>query len=289
MSTQEGPYDAIVFDLDGTLFRGRTAIPGAVDAVNEIRKAVRCHFLSNNGERRGERLTERLRGLGFAVEAREVISSADLVLGHLAGQQCSYRVLALTSSDLALALQEQGHRMVQDDTAEVVIVGVDRALTRDRMVQGLRAVLNGAVLIGTNEDPTYPAEDGLRPAAGAYVGFFRGMGFEPAHLCGKPNSWAILHALSLWGIDDASRCLLIGDNLRTDIAGAANIGADSALVLTGVSSAIDVEAAHAPPTAILESVAELNPARLEEIAAASGSPGGAQPAGLRNGGSRGTA
>jgi len=260
--------DAVVFDLDGTLYCGPAAIRGAVDAVNRLRDDVPCRFLSNNGERRGRALVQRLRRMGFAVDEGDVISSADLVLGHLAERGRSLRVLALTSNELAVALQERGHHLVHDGTAEVIVVGVDRALTRKRMIQGLHAALNGATIIGTNEDPTYPAADGLHPAAGAYVGFFRGMGFEPAHLCGKPDHWAMTQALSQWKIANPGNCVIVGDNLRTDIAGAANVGARSVLVLTGVSSAEDAESHPIHPTLIVESVESLDRKTLVGLAAA---------------------
>ena len=67
-------YDTIIYDLDGTLFRGRTAIPGEVAALNRMRERVACRFLSNNGERQAAALAERLHGLGFTVDPEEVIS-----------------------------------------------------------------------------------------------------------------------------------------------------------------------------------------------------------------------
>lgn len=261
----DGVHDTVIFDLDGTLFRGRTAIPGAIDALKRLRKRVVCRFLSNNGERLGEALAERLRGFGFTVDPEEVISSADLVLKYVRDRGQPVRILALSSPELANALAAQGNVLVDDESADLIVVGVDRTLTRERMVNGLRAALNGAVLVATNEDPTYPGGDGLRPAAGAYVGFFRGMGFEPVHFCGKPDEWAVRTALAQWGISDASRCLFVGDNLRTDIAAANRIRADSALVLTGVSAKADIPASGKRPTIILESVAALDSDCLEEI------------------------
>lgn len=263
--TASRPFAAAIFDLDGTIFRGDAAIPGAAQAINRLRLDVPCRFLSNNGERRSKTLVDRVRNLGFDVENGEIISSADLVLGYLGREGKSHRILALTSDDLARGLEHQGHKIVDDDSADVIVVGVDRALTRERMVRGLHAALNGAMLIGTNEDPTYPGKDGLRPAAGAYVGFFRGMGIEPVCLCGKPDAWAIRQALSQWALDDPTACILVGDNLKTDIAGAPAIGAASALVLTGVSQRDDLFASPHKPTAVLESVAEIDLAKLTEI------------------------
>lgn len=254
--------EAIIFDLDGTLYRGRSPIPGAAKAVNRLRETVTCRFLSNNGEREGHELTERLRNMGFHVDPGDVISSADLVLASMRDYPDGARILALSSPQLADALATRGYTLVEDDSADVVLVGVDRMLTRQRLVAGLRSMRNGADLLATNEDPTYPGEDGLRPAAGAYVGFFRGMGYEPIKFCGKPDEEAVRAALTRWGLTDASRCLFVGDNRKTDIEAARRVGADSILVLSGVShDRADAEEACA--TVVLPSVVEIDPAWID--------------------------
>jgi len=254
-------YEAIVFDLDGTLYRGRVPLPGAADAVNRLREVVPCRYLSNNGEREGAELTQRLQDMGFIVEPGDVISSADLVLDAMCSYPRGTRVLALSSQQLAGALAARGYRLVQDGSADVVLVGVDRMLTRDRLVAGLRAMQNGADLVATNQDPTYPGEDGLRPAAGAYVGFFRGMGYEPVRFCGKPDEGAVRTAFGIWDIADPQRCLFVGDNRKTDIEAARRIGAESLLVLSGVSE-VQADREDTAPTRVLPSVAELNPESL---------------------------
>ncbi|MBU1048517.1 HAD-IIA family hydrolase [Candidatus Bipolaricaulota bacterium] len=261
-----GGYEAVIFDLDGTLFRGKEVIAGAPEALAALAEHTACRFLSNNGERTSTDLAQRLRNFGFDVHEDDVASSADLVLKYARETARSARILALSSPELASALAAQGHMMVEDDSATLVLIGVDRTLTRERMVQGLRALLNGAALIATNEDPTYPAADGLRPAAGAYVGFFRGMGFEPERFCGKPDEKAVRMALESWGVVRPSRCLFVGDNLRTDIAAAARVGADSVLVLSGVSARSDISAIQDKPTAILESVSGVTRSYLDELA-----------------------
>jgi ribonucleotide monophosphatase NagD (HAD superfamily) len=49
----------------------------------------------------------------------------------------------------------------------------------------------------------------------------------------------------------------VGDRLETDIEGAARLGWDTMLVLTGVSGRADVEATGVRPTAIAEDVSAL--------------------------------
>ncbi|RYG37316.1 hypothetical protein EON81_07005, partial [bacterium] len=63
--TSAGPH-AYFFDLDGTLFRGTVAIPGAADAVNELRsRGAAIRFLTNNSTRTREEFAAKLRGFGY--------------------------------------------------------------------------------------------------------------------------------------------------------------------------------------------------------------------------------
>ncbi len=250
-------YDAIVLDLDGTLYRGEEPIPGAPEAVAALRGFAPCRFLSNNGECASATLTRRLKKLGFAVQEGEIRTSADLVLQRLLTEKPGARVLGLVSAELARMLSAHGFEVVEDSRVDVVAVGVDRELTRRRMVLGLEAMLGGAVLVATNEDPTYPGERGIRPAAGAYVGFFRGMGFEPTWRCGKPDVVAVESALGAWGLPRDGRYLFVGDNLHSDIAAAERLGAESVLVLSGVAREADLAAHVACPTVVVEDVVRL--------------------------------
>jgi len=218
---------------------------------------VECRFLSNNGKLPGTSLADKLRHFGFEVRPSEVISSVDIVLAYLSQVSPRPRVLPLVAPELAKILQQSGYEIGDSDKADLVLIGVDRSLTGERMMMGLRACLRGAKIVATNADPFYPGEDGLQPGAGAYVGLFRGMGFEPERLCGKPDRWAVREALRLWGVSIHTECLFVGDNLATDIEAAYRIGADSALVLTGVTKLHDLEVAHAKPTHVAGSVTEL--------------------------------
>ena len=253
----DAAYDAIVFDLDGTLYRGNVAIPGAPEAVAALREFGRCLFLSNNGECISPTLTRRLVKLGFDVHEGEVTTSADLVVGCLQAQKPGARVLGLVSAELARALAAHGFDVADDSHVDFVAVGVDRELTRRRLVLGLEAMREGAVLVATNEDPTYPGEGGIRPAAGAYVGLFRGMGFEPSWRCGKPDVVAVESALRAWGLPRRGRYLFVGDNLHSDIAAAERLGAESALVMSGVASRSDLGASGAQPTYVVKDVVAL--------------------------------
>lgn len=263
MSRKQSHYETIVFDLDGTLFVGNRPIAGASEAIEELRHHFTCRFLSNNGERTGTLLADRLNAMGFDVAPEEIISSADLVVDFLGETKPGARVLVRGSDNLAHALASHNFCVVDSGAADFVVIGVDRDLTRHKMVAAFRSLHEGARLIATNADPTYPASDGERPAAGAYVGLFRGMGYEPMRFCGKPDLLAVRTTLRKWGIEDPATCLFVGDNLRTDIAAADVVGADSVLVLSGVATAADVARSDIAPTYVIQDISVL-PDELSE-------------------------
>lgn len=255
-------YTHLIIDLDGTLYRGDEPLPGAVAAVARLRRVHRVLFLSNNCNQSAEHLAKRLCQLGFEAAPHEVVTSVTLMVRAVDQLGPGLGVLPLSSGDLVPSLQAAGHRIACAERAQVVVVGVDFELSYDRMTNVLRALLRGAILIAGNEDGTYPAKTGTFPAAGAFVGAVRGMGFVPLRICGKPDLWAMREALTLSGFRPGPDCLLIGDRLDSDILGAQRLGIDSILVLTGASTREDIERLSIRPTYVADDL----PSVLDRLA-----------------------
>jgi len=250
-------YARLIVDLDGTLYRGPEPLPGAIDAMSRLRRTHDVLFLSNNCNASPARIVDRLRQMGFDAEPHEVVTSVTLMVRAVNELGSGLRVLTLTSGDLEPSLEDAGHHIVEAERAEIVIVGVDLAVTYEKIAAILRALLAGSVLIGANADATYPTDSGPRPGAGTFVGFARGMGFTPQHMCGKPDPWAVREALALRGFEPGTDCLLVGDRLDSDIAGARAVGIDSALVLTGASTREDIERTGIRPTYVASDLAKV--------------------------------
>jgi len=71
------PYDAVLLDLDGVLYRWPEPIPGASEAVAALRKAgKRIAFVTNNSSRTPAQVTERLAAVGVDAKLEEVVTSA---------------------------------------------------------------------------------------------------------------------------------------------------------------------------------------------------------------------
>jgi 4-nitrophenyl phosphatase len=154
------------------------------------------------------------------------------------------------------ALAEAGIEVLDGEPAraDLVVVGFDGHVTYERLRIACLLVQRGARLVATNADASYPAAGGLWPGAGALLAVITTTtGAEP-EIVGKPFAHVFEAALRRSG---GERPLVIGDRLDTDIEGAARLGWDSMLVLTGVSTRGEVETSEHRPTFVVDDVRAL--------------------------------
>lgn len=82
-----GAHDALLADLDGTLYRGRDAVPRAARAVRgAIARGLRIAYVTNNASRRPAEVAGHLAELGFPAGERDVVASSQAAAALLAGQ-----------------------------------------------------------------------------------------------------------------------------------------------------------------------------------------------------------
>lgn len=248
-------YDAFLLDLDGVLFRGTQQIAGAGEAVAALRSMGKgVAFLTNNASRTPEQVAAKLAAVGVEALPEEIETSARTTAAALAGRGI-LRAFVIGQEGVLAALDEVGIARVELDGApEVVVVGLDRGVTYDRLRDAGIAVQRGARLVGTNGDTTFPAEDGLWPGAGALLAVVVATTGAAPEVFGKPAAVMFRGALVRAG---GGRPLVVGDRLDTDIAGAAALGWDSLLVLSGVHARGDVAPGGPTPTFIADDVTGL--------------------------------
>jgi len=250
-------YDAFLFDLDGVLYRGDRPVPGAPDAVAAIREAGRgIAFMTNNSARTPDEVSGRLRTMGIPSSAPEVATSAAPTARMLADRGCR-SAFVIGETGIRVALADAGIDVRAGDAGEVdaVVVGWDRTADYTALRRASVLVDRGAVFVGTNADASFPAADGTRwPGAGALVAAIATATGAVAEIVGKPNAPMYLDALERAG---GGIPLVIGDRLDTDIAGAAALGWDSLLVLTGITDRGDLAASPVRSTLVAEDLSIL--------------------------------
>ncbi|MEV4172207.1 HAD-IIA family hydrolase [Nonomuraea sp. NPDC049709] len=243
-------YDTLLLDLDGVVYLGSQAVPGAPAALEEAqRRGVRLAYVTNNASRTPAAIAGHLRELGAPATAADVVTSAQAAARLIAERVApGASVLVVGGSGLRLAVRDQGLRPVSTaaESPVAVVQGIAPGLSYGLLSEGALAVRHGALFVASNRDSTMPTGRGELPGNGAMVRVIAtATGVEPVY-AGKPDP--PLHRESMIRTG-ARRPLVVGDRLDTDIEGAANAGVESLLVLTGVATAADVltaEPRHRP-------------------------------------------
>jgi len=245
-------YDVLLLDLDGVLYRGDEPVAHALETMATLRAAgIRVLFVTNNSSRTPEQVASKLERLGIAAAPSEVVTSA-LATANLLAARGGGSVFAIGGEGVVRALAEAGLRVLDGEPgrADVVVVGIAEDLSYAQLRTACVLVRRGARLIATNADRTFPAPGGQEwPGAGALLAAIVTATGAEAEVVGKPFAPLFETARTRAG---ASTPLVIGDRLDTDIAGAENLGWDSLLVLTGVSTPDELASSGVRPTYVAE-------------------------------------
>ncbi len=266
-------YAAVVCDLDGVVYRGPTAVPGAVDALRGL--DVPVLYATNNASRPPEEVAAHLRDLGLPCTPDAVATSSQAGAWLLSERvEPGSPVLAVGGAGVALALTEAGLRPVAPDDAATggplvaVLQGYGPQVSATDLAEAAYAVQGGALWVATNTDTTLPTDRGVAPGNGSLVGAVaNAVGRAPDVVAGKPAPPLYLLCAARLGVEPAA-VLAVGDRLDTDIEGAVAAGIDSLLVLTGVDdlrACLDAPA-HRRPTWVAPDLSALHASRSASAA-----------------------
>lgn len=244
----------LLFDLDGVIYTGARAIPGASELLAEARRRQMPFLLvTNNSTRSAAAVAGALARMGIHVAPEEILTSSAAAAGFVrehAGP--SARVLVIGEAGLREAVADAGLQVVEDEAADWVVAGLFRQFDYAWLTRAVRAILNGARFVATNADALLPVEGGAYlPGAGSIVGSIAiATGVQPT-VIGKPEPVLFRQGVERLGSPPPARVAMIGDRLDTDIHGAARAGLSTILVLTGISTAAEAETSTPRPDLVL--------------------------------------
>lgn len=239
-------YDTALLDLDGVVYRGADAVPHAAEALRAAERfGMRRAYVTNNASRTPQTVAEHLNELGVPAAPGEVVTSAQAAarMAH-ACVGAGGRVLVIGGEGLLAAVRELDMKPVAsaDDMPDIVVQGYSPDLGWKDLAEATYAVRRGIPWIATNTDTTVPTSRGIAPGNGTLVAAVQAASGVVPQVAGKPE--LPLHRESILR-SGATRPLIVGDRLDTDIEGAVRGKTDSLLVLTGVTTARDLLAAPA--------------------------------------------
>jgi glycerol 3-phosphatase-2 len=238
-------YDVAVLDLDGVVYVGKEAVPGAPEALNRAQDGgMHLAFVTNNAARPPATVGEHLRSLGVEARDEDVVNSAQAAARLLSEQlDEGSKVFLIGGQGLDEALRERGLVPVTeaDDDVAAVVQGYGPDMPWKQVMAGAVLVRDGLPWVASNTDLTIPTPRGIAPGNGALVRLVAEYAEREPQVAGKPARPLFEETLARVG---GEHPLVVGDRLDTDIEGAVTMGWDSLLVLTGVSGLEDLVAAR---------------------------------------------
>ena len=261
-------YDAVLLDLDGTLLVHDRPCDGAAELLGRLEERDVPFAVLTNSTLGPRPIRDRLAAAGMDVDAGLIYTASaaacDYVVRECRDGGRPPRVFNCGAADVDELLAGRA-TLVESDTAacDAIIVGTpaNARATPDRQRTALRLARRGARLVGTCADRVFPGPDGgVELGAGALTAMLAFGAAATPIFCGKPEE-SFFNALCDKLAVRPDRCLLVGDNLESDVAGGNAVGMATVLVLNGVSSQRDAEAAppDGRPRRVIASLRELLP------------------------------
>lgn len=257
-------YDHVLLDLDGCVWVGEQPTPGAVEAIAQLRAAEKSvMYLTNDPRRSPEEYVRKLWNVGIQASLGDVVTVGAAIQHVLAQGRSRAATYVIGASAIFRHVTDAGMRVVNGTPrasyAELVVVAGHDDLHYDELRVATQAVLRGADMIAAGRDRTFPREDGAWPGTGAIVAALEYATGRQARIVGKPRPQMFHTALDRLG---PGRALVVGDTIESDLAGAAAAKLDGAIVLSGVSTRAEADAAEDPsPVAIADTLHDLVTAR----------------------------
>jgi len=238
----------LLIDLDGVLYRGQTALPGAADLLEFCRShGIGYMLVTNNSTLTPAQFRQRLLQMGIDAPEELIMTSGVATAAYLASiAPAGTKVNVVGEPGLISELEKRGFVMGGRES-RYVVCGWDKGINFEKLKVATLAIRDGATFIGTNPDKTYPLENDIIPGAGSIIACLVAATDVQPIVVGKPEPLALEQAMHILGATPANTAIL-GDRLETDILGGHRAGATTILVLTGISSAAEAAAyTEAPP------------------------------------------
>lgn len=232
-----------LFDLDGVLYVGKEApkLIGGIRLIKKLkRKGKKIFVLTNTSTHTRESLQRTLRKLGFPIEVDEILTSSKLTSEYIKQRWDSCKCYLIGEEGFKKELESLGHKIVENEQPDIVVVGLDRNLTYEKLNKALRFLRNGAKLVSSSVARVYMDRDGAAMGVGGIVKALEYSSGKKTIGIGKPSPLMFKLALKKANVN-AKDAVMIGDQIETDITGAKRLGIFSILVRTGVDKEVITE------------------------------------------------
>jgi HAD superfamily hydrolase (TIGR01458 family) len=245
------PIRGILCDIGGVLYVGDSPIEGAIEAVRSIKHRYPVRFVTNTTQKTGAQVVQKLQEMGFEIEPDEVITALDVTRQFLEreGAGACY-LLTDDAADYFRDLHEKPCRYV-------VVGDAQKNFSYEHLNRAFRVLMDGGTLLAAAKNRYFMDSDGaLSMDAGGFVAALEYACNTEAQIIGKP-SLEFYHLVCASMDVKPEACVMIGDDIESDIMGAQEAGLKAALVKTGKFIPGDLLQGIIPD-AVIDSIADFS-------------------------------
>jgi HAD superfamily hydrolase (TIGR01458 family) len=245
---------SLLIDLDGVIYNDSRIIPGAVETIRRLReKNIPFRFITNTTMKCRDTIKEKLNHFGIECEAGDIFSAAYAAAKY---------VSQFPRAKCHLMLKEDAKKEFidfdsDDEHADFVVAGdLGDTVTFDLLNNAFIRLMNGAKLVALQKNRFWLSDRGYTLDAGAFIALLEYASNQEAILIGKPERTFFELALADLNVSPEN-ALMIGDDIESDISGAARLNINTCLVQTGKFRQQDVDNTEIKPVYIISSIADI--------------------------------
>lgn len=244
----------LLIDLDGVIYNDSQIIPGAVETIHKLRQQnIPFRFITNTTMKCRDSLQEKLDSFGIDCVANEIFSATYAAAKYVSKYPKAKCHLMLKED----AKKEFTRWASEDEKVDFVVAGdVGDAVTFDLLNNAFVRLMNGAKLIALQKNRFWLSDKGYTLDAGAFIALLEYASNQEAILIGKPEPNFFELAIADLGLSPEN-VLMIGDDIESDIGGAARLNIHTCLVRTGKFRQQDVDRSEIKPDYIISSIADI--------------------------------
>ncbi len=247
--------DAVLLDVDGVLVESWRPLPGAVEALADLRSlGMPLLLLTNTTALTRAQLERTLAEQGFEVGSNEIMTAPAAAAAYLRDKHPGASCFLIAKGDVAEDLE--GVPLVEQGAEVVLVGGAEERFTYERLNDAFRMLMDGAALVTMHRNLYWKTGEGLTLDAGAFVRALEEASGVEAVVTGKPSASFFQQAVMSLGVA-AERVAMVGDDVENDVLAAQAHGLRGVLVRTGKFTPSALERAAAAPDVVIDSVADL--------------------------------